>query len=174
MNYLLIMFLTFLIFFIIFFILQFLYFRNKNYNNLPTHFNIIIIMSVFFTGTFSYYFLIDYYTVYSTFLTSTIGSICSAAFLAGFYSFAGPICADRSLSVHILLITKYSKENDLYIDDLLNIYNNEKVILRRLDEMSNAGVISISNDSIKVTPKGEKISIIYESMINYLGLKRKF
>ena len=174
MKDLIIMFLTFFIFFIVFFILQFLYFRNKNYSNLPTHFIIIISLSVIFTSAFSYFFLIDYYTVYSTFLTSTVGSICSAAFLSGFYSFAGPICADRSLSVHILLLTKYSKKNDFDIDKLLNVYNNEKVILRRLDEMSNAGVISVKNGSIEVTPKGEKISIIYELMINFLGLKRKF
>ena len=118
--------------------------------------------------------MISYYTNYSTFLTATIGSISSAAFLAGFYSFAGPICADRSLSVHILLLSKYNSKTDFNVNDLLDIYNNKKVILRRLDEMSNAGVISLKDDLIKVTSKGEKISILYEIMINYLNLSRKF
>lgn len=165
---------TFICFIFIFLILQIIVFRSIRILHLPNAFIWISMVTALICGLLSYVFLEKYYSSQSCFLTATIGAILSAIFLSGFYGFVGPICADRSLSVHILLLAKRGRNENFSINHLRQRYTQEKVIGRRIKEMEDAMVIKLDNDIINVTSKGNRLAIIYEIFIKLLNLKENF
>jgi len=78
--------------------------------------------------------------------------------------------ADRSITFRILIIAETENSSfDKY--DILNKYDTESIILRRIDDLTYGGYIEKTEDNkYKLTSKGVLILNIYKNAIYFLNL----
>jgi len=171
---LVLMIVTFLFDLTLFFILQLVVFRSVRIVRIALTLNLMIAISAFATGCAAYPILGHLYSSSASHATGGVGAILSAVFLSGFYSFAGPICADRSLSAHIAILLSRAPNGCLSRNELHQRYIQNLVLGKRLKEHEDAGVISLEGDAIRITAKGRRIAEIYQKLIDALKLKENF
>jgi hypothetical protein len=156
------------------FILYVVVFQLGNVKRIVTTFNKITVLATLITGVLSFVLLKPYYTSDSTFYIGSFGILLAAIFFLGLFSYAGPICADRSISVAMAILLTRAPQFTLTKQKLEELYSNDKILGKRYEEFREAGVVLIQNETLVLTKKGQKIAQFYMLLLKFLNLKENF
>lgn len=105
-----------------------------------------------------------------------ISALAAIAFLGyiNVYNIVFPISLERSFSVRILVNLANAPDNALEKNVLEKLQSNEKIYGLRYREMSGAGLIYISGETVKLTTRGKAIAFVYVFLGNVMGYSNGF
>ena len=155
---------------IVFFIIHILYFRSMNVEKIlrvTLYHGIIAGVIVFFIGGL----FLDF--EYSLTFIKIINFILFCTFIF-IYASMGPIMADRSLSIFLLILINEGKDNTASISYLKKRLDCNDMFNKRFVEHQKVGAISRNLDLLTVTKQGRRIAMIYLYMIKLLRLKKNY
>ncbi len=90
------------------------------------------------------------------------------------YGSMGPIMADRSVSVFLLILLDEDREGKGSGDELANRLGGHAMFDKRYFEHEDVGALKKNGDTLTITPKGRRIAKFYMFLINLLKLKKNY
>lgn len=90
------------------------------------------------------------------------------------YGSMGPIMADRSVSVFLLILLDEDKDGKGSANYMADRLGGHFMFDKRFIEHSDVGAIKQDGDTLTVTKKGKKIAKFYLFLINLLNLKKNY
>ena len=142
-------------------------------NKVASVLNFSTVLSVMGGSLLSYYLFSSQFESADLLLVTITGAAGAAFFALSLYGFMGPVCADRSLSAHMVIILN-SAGGVLTKMQLKEKYTQDMVLDKRLEEHHEVGVIKLDSDNIILTTKGRRIAYAYELMIKILKMKKNY
>ena len=80
--------------------------------------------------------------------------------------------ADRSMTFRMLTLLHEHHESGLTSEQFLDLYDTNRIIQRRLDDMTYGGYLIETDFGYQLTSKGRRIQALYAWVINFLNLSR--
>ena len=80
--------------------------------------------------------------------------------------------ADRSMTFRMLTLLHEHHESGLTSEQFLDLYDTNRIIQRRLDDMTYGGYLIETDFGYQLTSKGRQIQALYGWVINFLNLSR--
>ena len=90
------------------------------------------------------------------------------------YGSMGPIMADRSVSVFLLILLDENDEGTGSSNYMADRLGGHAMFDKRFIEHEEVGAITIKDDTLQVTSKGKRIARFYLFLINLLKLKKNY
>jgi hypothetical protein len=90
------------------------------------------------------------------------------------YGSMGPIMADRSVSVFLLILLNENETGKLSGHEMANYLGGHAMFDKRFEEHADVGAITVDEDTLAITDKGRRIAVFYTFILNVLKLKRNF
>ena len=132
----------------------------------------IIIVSVLIASALSWIWISKFFSSFEVYVLANTGAALAAVFTCGLYAFLGPVTADRSIAVQLVIFLYNSKQGESK-EEISRRFNTRAVLDKRYEECLRAKIIKEQDGQITLTPKGQRIAQIYLLMLQGLGLLKR-
>jgi len=157
----------------LFLITHWIILRRFTRDNIICSFLMATFLSVTLISLLSYVFISSFFSSFSCYIISMIGTALSAIFAFGLYAFLGPITADRSLACQlIILLNKFDAPGES-LDNIQRRFDQTNFIQKRIDECKMGGIVQEINGKIFLSKKGSELAQIYIFLLNWLNIKNR-
>ena len=147
--------------------------RRFTQDNIIYSFLMATFMSVALISLLSYLFIAPFFSSFSCYIISMLGTALTAIFAFGLYAFLGPITADRSLICQLIIFFNTFDASGESFDNIQRRFNQNDFIQKRIDECKKAGIVQEVNGKFSLSKKGERLARMYIFLMNWLHIKKR-
>jgi len=130
-------------------------------------------LSVSLISLLSYVFISSFFSSFSCYMISMIGTALTAIFAFGLYAFLGPITSDRSLACQLIILLSRLDARGESFDNIQRRFNQTGFIQKRIDECKVGGIVQETNGKFFLSKKGKKLAQIYIFLLGWLNIKNR-
>ena len=158
---------------ILFLVTHWIILRRFIQDNIIYSFLMATFLSVTLISLLSYLFIASFFSSFSCYMISMIGTALTAIFAFGLYAFLGPITSDRSLACQlIILLNRFDARGESF-DNIQRRFDQTNFIQKRIDECKMGGIVEEINGKFFLSKKGKKLAQIYIFLLGWLNIKNR-
>ena len=132
----------------------------------------MISVSVVIVSLGSWFFLSRFFSNFEAYLLANTGAALAAVFTCGLYAFLGPVTADRSFAVQMVMFL-YKSKRPYSRQEIIERLDTSPILEKRYEECMRAKIMKEENGQIILTKKGRRVGWLYALIFDGLNLSNR-